>query len=60
MKILNRIYDVNLSRKKSRKILIQILKIPSVTELNRQENCSNLRISVVIYRPKLFGKVFLQ
>ena len=38
LKTINCTYNVNAPRKKSQKMLIQILKIPSVTEWNRWEN----------------------
>ena len=41
-------------------MLMQILKIMSVTERNRRENCSNLQMSAIIYRPKLLGKCIPQ
>ena len=53
---INCTYNVIAPRKNRRKMPIQILKIPSVTKRNRWANCSNLRISANIYRPKMLGK----
>ena len=41
--------------RRHRKMLTQILNIPSVTERNMWENCSNKRIFAIIYRPRLLG-----